>query len=105
MELANKIEIVMAMTEESDEDVIAVFLQIAERKIIEKAFPFEPDAEMPVRYEFLQCEIASYLLNKRGAEGQTMHVENGIERTYESASVPDSMLKAVVPFSKALGVD
>ena len=105
MELADKIEMVMVMTEEQDEDVISTFLRIAERKIIEKAFPFHPEEEMPSRYDTLQCEICAYLLNKRGAEGQTMHVENGIERTYESASVPDSMLKAVVPFSKALGVD
>jgi len=105
MELANKLEIVKAMTEENDDSVIEIYLNVAERKIIEKAFPFDPEAEMPTRYEFLQCEICAYLLNKRGAEGQTEHNENGIDRTYESASVPDSMLKAVVPYSKALGVD
>jgi hypothetical protein len=98
-----KIAMVQAMTEEMDDDVISIFLKIAERKIIEKAYPFHPDEEMPSRYETLQCEICAYLLNKRGAEGQTMHVENGIERTYESASVPSSMLNAVVPMSKAFG--
>ena len=102
---AEKIELVIAMTEEYDESVVKLFLGLAERKIIEKAYPFEPEAEMPSRYEYLQCEICAYLLNKRGAEGQTSHNENGVERTYESASVPDSMLKAVVPFSKALGVE
>lgn len=105
MELADKITMVKVMTEETDNSVITVFLNIAERKIIERAFPFEPDSEMPSRYDTLQCEICAYLLNKRGAEGEIMHVEGNIERTYESASVPDSMLKAVVPFSKALGVE
>jgi len=45
----------------------------------------------------LQLEIATYLLNKRGAEGQTAHSENGISRSYESADVPSSMLNQIVP--------
>jgi hypothetical protein len=64
-----------------------------------RAYPFGTDeSEVPARYEFLQCEIAAYLLNKRGAEGQTAHGENGISRSYESADVPESMLGAVTPF-------
>jgi hypothetical protein len=43
-------------------------------------------------------EIAAYLLNKRGAEGQTSHSENGISRGYESGSIPESMLSDVLPF-------
>ena len=105
MTTEEKVEVVMAMTEEVDDTTIEVFLKIAEAKIIQKAFPLHPEENvMPPRYDFLQCEIAAYLLNKRGAEGETQHSENGIERTYESASVPPSMLNAVVPHSKAFGV-
>ena len=46
----------------------------------------------------LQVEIAAYLMNKRGAEGETYHGENGVNRTYENASVPASMLAGVTPF-------
>ena len=49
------------------------------------------------RYDTLQCEIAAYMLNKRGAEGQTSHSENGISRSYENADIPSSMLKVVTP--------
>jgi hypothetical protein len=45
----------------------------------------------------LQCEIAAYLLNKRGAEGQTSHTENGITRNYGGADVPESMLSSIIP--------
>jgi hypothetical protein len=58
--------------------------------------------EVPRRYGYLQCEIAAYLLNKRGAEGQTGHSENGISRSYESADVPESMLSEVIPFCKVI---
>lgn len=80
----------------SDDDLNA-YLNIAGRKIIEKAYPYDDTiTEVPRRYGVLQCEIATYLLNKRGAEGETLHSENGISRTYESADVPSSMLRDVI---------
>ena len=80
------------------DDVLNAYLTIAGRKIINRAFPYDDTVtEVPARYGYLQCEIATYLLNKRGAEGEVAHSENGISRTYESASVPDSMLSDVFP--------
>jgi hypothetical protein len=87
------------MVGESDtEEVLLAYLNIAGRKIINRACPYGTDeTEVPIRYDFLQCEIAAYLLNKRGAEGQTGHSENGISRSYESADVPESLLGAITP--------
>ena len=99
MTQAEKLELLRAMVGKSDpEEVLLAYLNIAGNKIINRAFPYDPEAtEVPKRYDFLQCEIASYLLNKRGAEGQTSHSENGISRSYESADVPESLLGAVTP--------
>ena len=99
MTQTEKLQLLKAMVGESDtEEVLLAYLNIAGSKIINRAFPYHTDVtEVPKRYEFLQCEIASYMLNKRGAEGQTGHSENGISRTYESADVPESMLGAVTP--------
>lgn len=85
---------------DSDSDeVLSTYLKIAARKILAKAFPYDTTvAEVPAEHSLLQCEIAAYLLNKRGAEGQISHNENGISRAYESADVPNSMLRAVVPY-------
>ena len=80
------------------DDVLNAYLNIAGKKIIERRYPYDDSVtEVPARYGYLQCEIAAYLLNKRGAEGEVSHSENGISRTYESASVPDSMLSEVTP--------
>lgn len=80
------------------DDVLNAYLAIAGRKIINRAYPYDDTVtNVPTRYGYLQCEIAAYLLNKRGAEGETAHSENGISRTYESADVPDSMLADVIP--------
>lgn len=88
-----------AMIGDSDsDDVLSTYLLMAGQKILNRAFPYDPTVtEVPVQYHTLQCEIAAYMLNKRGAEGQTSHSENGISRSYENADVPASMLKGVTP--------
>ena len=97
---SEKIEALRAMVGGSDTDtVLSTYLNLAGSKIIAKAYPYETDVtEVPTKYEYLQLEIAAYMLNKRGAEGQVTHTENGIQRQYENGDVPSSMLKAVTPF-------
>ncbi len=81
-----------------DDKVLESYLTIAGQKILNRAYPYDDTVtEVPTRYGYLQCEIAAYLLNKRGAEGETAHSENGISRTYENADVPESMLRDVIP--------
>ena len=93
--------IVEARTGVTDTTLLSAYIADAGQAIINKAYPFKPDiATVPLKYQRLQVEIAVYLANKMGAEGQTMHIENGIHRTYESASIPNSMLKAVMPLAK-----
>lgn len=80
------------------DDVLLAYLQIAGRKIIDRAYPYDDEVtEVPKRYGILQCEIAAYLLNKRGAEGETSHSENGISRSYENADIPSSLMGQIVP--------
>lgn len=96
-----QISILRAMvgTDEA-ESVLASFLSLAGSKIINRAYPFNPNVStVPERYRSLQVEIAAYMMNKRGAEGQTGHSENGVSRTYGSADVPEAMLSAVTPYA------
>ncbi len=88
-----------AMIGGSDTDeVLSTYLKLAGRKIINRAYPYDDTVtEVPTQYDTLQIEIAAYMLNKRGAEGQTQHTENGITRSYENADIPSSMLKTVTP--------
>ena len=96
---SERLEMLEAIVDETDEDVLSTYLTLAGSKIIAKAYPYNDDVtEVPAKYHALQIEIAAYMLNKRGAEGQLSHSENGISRVYESADVPASMLKAVTPF-------
>lgn len=86
------------------DEVLSAYLSLAGQKIIAKAYPYKNDmVEVPAQYAYLQVEIAAYMLNKRGAEGQTSHSENGISRSYENADVPESMLKTITPFCGVIG--
>ena len=37
------------------------------------------------------------MLNKRGAEGEVQHIENGIHRNYKYADVPTELLRDIPP--------
>lgn len=85
--------------DESENPLLLVLLKHAERKILRRLYPYDKTkTEVPEEYQDRVIDIAVYLYNKRGAEGQTSHSENGISRSYESADIPDSMVEDIVPF-------
>lgn len=95
-----KLTALKSMVGNSDPDeVLSTYLDFAGSKILAKVYPYQNDVtEVPVQYAHIQVEIAAYMLNKRGAEGQTSHTENGVSRSYENGDIPSSMLKAVIPY-------
>lgn len=100
VEKLSMLRVMVGQPNEGDwsDDVLISYLNIAGRKILNRAYPYDDTVtEVPRRYGYLQCDIAAYLLNKRGAEGQIAHSENGISRSYASADVPESMLSEVIP--------
>ena len=100
VEKLSMLRVMVGQPNEGDwsDEVLTSYLNIAGRKIINRAYPYDDTiTEVPRRYSYLQCDIANYLLNKRGAEGEVAHSENGISRSYGSADIPDSMLGEVTP--------
>lgn len=101
---ATKLILLKDMTGEVDGDTLQAYLDLAGQIVLNKCYPFDKTVTtVPACYDSNHVEIAAYLLNKRGAEGEQRHTENGIDRAYEAASVPASMLKLIVPFAKGLG--
>lgn len=49
------------------------------------------------KYLTVQLKMAVEMFNKRGAEGQIMHTENGITRMYEKADLSPSLLGQITP--------
>lgn len=94
-----KIQIVKLSTEETDNDVISAYLSMAGDTIYNIADPFRRRNKAYILdlYGGTQARLAAYWLNKRGAEGEIAHSENGISRSYESGDIPPSLLKEIVP--------
>lgn len=84
---------------------LSVYLDMAGAKILERLYPYREnwdDLQVPGKYSMLQLKISCYLWNKRGAEGQIQHIENGIHRNYGDADIPENMLSDLVPFAQAI---
>lgn len=94
------------------ETTLEAYLSQAGDKILDRLYPFRQPTKIvdgeevweeryitiPTKYEQLQLKIAAYLLNKRGAEGEVQHIENGVHRNYGDADVPETMLAGIAPF-------
>ena len=102
MELYSKMTILRKIVGEGeDDDVLAAYLSIAQELLLNIIYPTEANRagmEVPEMYSMKQIEIAAYFLNKRGAEGEIQHIENGIHRNYGSSDVPEAMIRHITPF-------
>ena len=95
-----KITMLKYMTDETDEGLLSTYLLLAKQVVLEKAFPYGEYPEVfPAQYDAVQVEIAAYMINKRGAEGETVHLENGVSRHWEDGGVAPSLLCRIVPFA------
>lgn len=93
------LEQLIVLTGESDESLLTALLSVAEAKVLNRLYPFD-DTKLviPMKYNKNVLEIATYLYNRRGSEGELSHNEGDISRSYASASVPEAMFDGIVPF-------
>ena len=86
------------ITEKVNDNELEDILESAKAVILSRRFPFgEWPAEIEDKYKDLQIRIAVEMFNKQGAEGETAHSENGVSRSYASASVSEDLLREITP--------
>ncbi len=94
----DKLKVLIGLNGYDQDELLTALLKLGEQKILDRLYPFDDTmTSLPSRYVSKQMEIAAWLYNKRGAEGQVAHSENGINRTYESADIPESLLAGITP--------
>ena len=101
-----KITLVKMMTEgvELTDTVVSAYLALAKDKIYGIAYPFGNVPEtFPTRYDGVQVEIAADMINKRGAEGEIVHLENGVSRHWDSGDVSPALLRRITPCAVPIG--
>lgn len=95
MSQLSKLKSLLGSIPESD-DVIQFYLDVAENIICD----LRNSNVVEIQYLNVQIQIATELYNKRGAEGQLAHSENGISRSYEKSDVSPSLLSQITPMAK-----
>ena len=95
------LKIYLKITDTVEDDLLSLLLAQADAKILQKRFPFDATDEEKAlaltAYSDVELDIAVYLYNKQGAEGEKAHNENGMNRSYESASIPPSYTSGITP--------
>ena len=83
------------------DSLITVLLDEANDLILNRMYPFgiPQETELPTRYETYQCRLAQRFFLRRGAEGEIVHNENGVNRTYESVDDED-ILRNIIQIAK-----
>lgn len=101
----DRLKVQLGITNTDEDSLLNEYLEVAKQAILKRRYPYTTypvddvgTVIMDARYEDTQLKIAVFLYNKRGAEGQTAHGENGVDRTYENADIPKSYLVEVIPF-------
>ena len=103
---AEKLTMVKTIVQDNSsgvDSVLASYLQMASDAIMNRLYPFAipDDAVLPSRFDVLQCRIAGDMYLRRGAEGETVHIENNIHRTYRSTDW-EELLKYVTPYAEVM---
>jgi hypothetical protein len=94
-----KLTMLKSMTEETDNEVLSTYLTLAKGVVLSRAYPYSEEDTVPTKYDTVHVEIAAYMLNKRGAEGETAHSENGVSRSYEDGDIPPTLLRRILPMA------
>ena len=88
----------------TNEALLESALERAKLGILELRFPFGYDEtqDLEAQYKGLQVDWAIELISKMGAEGETAHSDQGVQRVYECGDVSNSLKRRVVPMGKVV---
>lgn len=100
-ETLHRLKMILGDVDDDDATLLA-YLDQARDVILNWKYPDMDETEyseavFPGRYISKQIQIAVWMLNKRGAEGEVQHIENGIHRNYKYADVPTELLRDIPP--------
>ena len=101
-----KIEVVKSILNDdrATTEIVSVMLNKAESAIRYRMYPFrlpldengdEITFEVPEQYEYLQCDLAVRYFSRMGGEGEILHIENGIDRHYNSTNEEDLLAEVM----------
>ena len=97
-----KLKMLKSMTDEEDKEVLSTYLSLAEKVVLQRAYPYANVSKVPMKYDGVHVPIAAYMIKRRGGEGEVSHSEIGVSRTYADGDIPPSLLRAITPVVEVL---
>lgn len=93
-----KLNAISLISGETDQTTLSTYLMLAEQKLLDHAYPYgERPATAPSEWDAVVIDATSYLLLRRGSEGERQHNEQGLQRTYASEDLPYSITRRIMP--------
>ena len=99
-----RVQNLLGNDEEATDALISVFLDDAKSEILTVRYPFGIPynvTDVPAQYEYSQCKLAARYFARMGAEGEGVHIEDGVHRHYNSTDDID-ILEKIVPIAKVI---
>lgn len=85
--------------DDSEDKLLELLLEKSKAKILQRLYPFDTTkTHIPDKYQYRILDIAVYLYNRMGVEGQTYHKEGEISRGYKTPDIPPEMLYDIIPY-------
>lgn len=87
-----RVQTLLGNDEEATDALVSVYLDDAKNAILNRRYVGKiPEwvLDVPPEYESLQCRLAQRYFLKRGAEGEGVHIEDGVHRHYGSVADED----------------
>lgn len=101
-----KVKVVLGITGDSMDTTLSAYLDIAKREIISWRYSLAPaesvPEEVPVDYEMVQVMSVVAGYTQRGAEGETMHQENGFIHRFSYTDMLHYIHVNVLPIARVI---
>lgn len=105
-ELLANLKTYLKISDTSEDTLLLLLLNQAYAKVVNKRYPFgatdTQKATALTAYSDVVLDIALFLYNLQGAEGEKAHSENGVSRSYQTL---DDYLAPIVSVAKFTSVD
>lgn len=96
MSLLVELKTRLSITDDSQDELLTSLLSDSAKIICRRRL----SKIVEEQYLDVQLRIAVSLYNKVGAEGEVMHIEGAITRSYDSTDVPKALLAEITPKAK-----
>lgn len=96
----------LGITGNTEDALLTTYLSLASAEILSALYAVNGNvpsgATMPPKYETTQIMAVVEGYSQRGAEGETTHDENGINRTFRNADMTEYIRRSVTPYVKVV---